>query len=48
MAKAGEPVVRLVRFNQQPQQRQLGGWKGKFWMAPDFDQIPEGFDEYLS
>ena len=30
-----------------------GGWpvlgmlKGKVWMAPDFDEIPEGFEEYI-
>lgn len=30
-----------------------GGWpvlgmlKGKVWMAPDFDAIPEGFEEYM-
>lgn len=25
----------------------LGMLKGKVWMAPDFDAIPEGFEEYL-
>lgn len=25
----------------------LGMLKGKVWMAPDFDEIPEGFEEYV-
>lgn len=47
IAKAGKPVVRLVPIEQVPGQRQLGGWKGTFRMATDFDQTPEGFEEYL-
>lgn len=25
----------------------LGMLKGMVWMAPDFDEIPEGFEEYV-
>lgn len=47
IAKAGKPVVRLVPIEQKPAQRQLGGWKGIFRMAEDFDETPEGFEAYL-
>lgn len=47
IAKAGKPVVRLVPVEQSPGQRQLGGWKGTFRMAADFDHTPEGFEDYV-
>ena len=25
----------------------FGDMKGKMWMADDFDEIPEGFEEYI-
>jgi prevent-host-death family protein len=37
IAKAGKPVAKLIAFDDQPRQRLLGGWKGKFWLADDWD-----------
>ena len=27
--------------------RKLGGYEGKIWMAPDFDETPDCFTEYV-
>ena len=36
IAKAGKPVARLTAVRQK-RRRKPGGWKGKVWIAPDFD-----------
>lgn len=36
IAKAGVPRVRLVPVEERPP-RVGGQWKGRVWMAPDFD-----------
>ncbi len=43
IGKAGKPVVRLVPYEADPSPRQLGAgaWKGKIWIADDFDELPE-------
>lgn len=43
IGKAGKPVARLVPYDTDPSPRQLGAgaWKGKIWMADDFDDLPE-------
>ncbi|HTE85636.1 MAG TPA: type II toxin-antitoxin system prevent-host-death family antitoxin [Dehalococcoidia bacterium] len=42
ITRAGRPVARLVSV---PQRRTVprvpGGWKGRVWIAPDFDDTPE-------
>lgn len=42
--------VRLtIQVKTSPQERQLGTLKGSvLYMAPDFDAIPEGFEEYVA
>jgi prevent-host-death family protein len=42
IGKAGKPVARLVPYKKSRAvpKRKLGGWKGKVWMAPDFDTLP--------
>jgi antitoxin (DNA-binding transcriptional repressor) of toxin-antitoxin stability system len=57
-AAAGEQVV-IVRddgsaFNVVPTQTAprkkrgfVGSLQGKIWMADDFDEIPEGFEDYM-
>lgn len=35
LAKDGKPVVRLIPYAQP--KRKLGNWKGKGWVADDFD-----------
>ena len=41
IAKAGRPVARLVPLEPVKVDRRPGRWKGKVWMAPDFDDLPE-------
>lgn len=40
IARAGKPVVRLVKYEEPAGRRQPGGWKDQVWLAPDFDDIP--------
>jgi prevent-host-death family protein len=48
IAKDNKPVLRLVPLLQPSDQpRQPGSARGKIWMAPDFDDTPEDFKEYL-
>lgn len=43
IARAGKPEVRLTVATEAPKPklppRQFGAWKGKIWMAPDFDAV---------
>jgi prevent-host-death family protein len=43
IGKAGKPVAKLVPYTQDTSPRQLGTgqWKGKIWMADDFDDLPD-------
>ena len=43
IGKAGKPVAKLVPYTQDSSPRQLGAgqWKGKIWMADDFDDLPD-------
>lgn len=43
IGKAGKPVARLVPYDEDTTPRQLGAgsWKGKIWVAEDFDDLPE-------
>lgn len=41
IARAGEPVAKLVPFRQDHAPRKPGGrWRGKVRMAPEFDTMP--------
>ena len=49
IARAGKPAVRLVKIEESPPplKRELGRWKGKIWIADDFDEAPvPGFEEF--
>jgi prevent-host-death family protein len=38
IARDGEPVAKLVPFPKPGKQRlRVGDWKGRLWIAPDFD-----------
>ena len=37
IAKAGKPVAKLVPFTENKEPRKPGAWKGKLWLAPDWD-----------
>lgn len=43
----GKPVARLVPVEEEKERRNeaYGAWKGKVWMADDFDDLPEGWAE---
>lgn len=43
IGKAGKPVAKLVPYDQHTSPRRLGAgnWKGKIWIADDFDETPE-------
>jgi antitoxin (DNA-binding transcriptional repressor) of toxin-antitoxin stability system len=42
LARKGKAVVRLVAVQEKSlPERRPGAWKGRVWMAPDFDETPE-------
>jgi prevent-host-death family protein len=41
ISKAGKPMVKLVRCQPSDEPRKPGRWKGKVWIAEDFDELPE-------
>jgi prevent-host-death family protein len=41
IARNGRPVARLVPLQRVPHERKPGAWRGKGWIAPDFDETPE-------
>jgi prevent-host-death family protein len=45
IAKAGDPVARLVAYEKPRGRRKPGGWDGRVWMAPDFDELPPDIAE---
>lgn len=47
IAKGNKPVLKLVPLEKPRQPRKPGSAKGRIWMAPDFDAIPEGFEDYV-
>jgi len=40
-------VVSLNKIKETKGERIPGKFKGKIWIAPDFDAIPPEFDEYI-
>lgn len=41
IGKAGKPVAKLVAYQEPKPKRKPGAWKGKVWISPDFDELPE-------
>ncbi len=41
IGKAGKPVARLVRYENNRQPRQPGALRGKIKIAEDFDELPD-------
>jgi prevent-host-death family protein len=37
IGRAGKPVAKLVPYSEPKKPRQFGAWKGKVWLAPDWD-----------
>ena len=40
IGRAGTPAAKLVPYRPSRGQRQGGQWKGRVWMANDFDETP--------
>ncbi len=45
IGKAGKPVARLVRYENNRQQRKPGALKGRIKIAEDFDDLPDDIAE---
>ena len=45
ICKNGHPAAILNSFPVHTGKRKLGAWKGKVWMAEDFDVLPDDFME---
>ena len=41
IGKAGKPVAKLIRYENNRQRRQAGALKGKIKIAEDFDELPD-------
>lgn len=46
IARDNKPLLRLVPVGGTGQPRKPGSAKGAVWMAADFDETPEDFEEY--
>jgi len=40
IGKAGKPLVRLTAYRAKKDARVPGIWKGRVFIAPDFDELP--------
>jgi prevent-host-death family protein len=47
IAKDNRPLLRLVPLSVPGGKRKPGSARGRIWMAPDFDLMPEGFEDYV-
>ncbi len=43
IGKAGRPIAKLVPYDVDTSPRTLGAgnWRGKIWLADDFDDLPD-------
>ncbi len=40
VARAGEPVAKIIAYTEPKKPRVPGSMKGKIWISPDFDELP--------
>lgn len=45
IGKAGKPVAELIPFKIKKKERVPGIWKGKVWMADDFNEEDEDINK---
>jgi prevent-host-death family protein len=46
LGRAGHPVARLIPFRPAAAKRHFGGWRGRAWVADDFDApLPEAIEK---
>ena len=50
IGKAGRPVAKLVPYDLETSPRKLGvgNWHGNIWLADDFDELPEEFEQLFT
>jgi len=41
IGKAGKPVAKLVPYEERPEPRRGGQWRGMVEIAADFDELPD-------
>jgi prevent-host-death family protein len=41
IARAGKPLARLVAYEPLVRDRELGAWRGKVTIGPDFDDVDD-------
>ena len=46
VARKGKPLVKLVPVQERKPSDAFGTDRGKIWIAPDFDEPLEDFEEY--
>jgi antitoxin (DNA-binding transcriptional repressor) of toxin-antitoxin stability system len=46
IVRDNKPVLRLVPLEETQQPRQPGSARGEVWLAADFEETPEDFEEY--
>ena len=47
IAKGHKPLLKLVPLEKPKRRRKPGSAKGRIRMAPDFDETPEDFKDYV-
>lgn len=47
ICKNGKPIATLKPYEISKKKRKFGEWKGKVWMADDFDDLPKDFMEHF-
>jgi prevent-host-death family protein len=47
IARDNRPLLRLVPLGAPAGKRTPGSARGRVWIAPDFDQTPEDFEDYV-
>ena len=47
IASRGEPLVTLEKIKKEKKKRIGGQFKGKIWIAEDFDETPKDFLPYI-
>ncbi len=46
IANRDKPLVKLVPVENKERKSLLGLFQGKIWISKDFQEIPEGFEDY--
>ena len=47
IAKDHKPVAKLTALDRPTASRKPGSARGQVWIAPDFDAVPDDFEEHL-